>query len=514
MAKLCVYNTENQWDYIKNVCSIHKSFEFLERLGDSLHLALSYECYVYLLGSKQVDAKTIFELSNDTLIKILPLLKDFIEKCCAHDQVFQKNIDLLNIIETMVSHYTAERSRKWDLRTAALNESINFAMISNCTQYGPLLIELLLHQFSFQERYLDLMREGFFTYKLRNTDKSAFVGNDAVIEDVNLLAGQFLHKRQTPEQAIGQSNSIDVLQKQQQLFGKNLNIQTSEYDQIFKDDRETKIRLVRALMYFNSFKNKNRLLYNEFSTENRVLNPEILKPNWYPATDYLIRRFVKQNTSHPFYNLPTNDSQPSFLSEVTQKLFRRITKSRSIVMGIKAKLYQGTTTESNEIKIKRKAKKIINQLIWEESHFENVAAICNHGGSKLTTNKSKIRDSIKAIFGHIPKAVNSDEDQKFTIGEKEWFTEFTLHTFINTMISHNRDLCSVMYPLTVDVLAEIINIKSRVFNKVDSEAHNCIVPLNTGNHWVTLFLLGLEKKIYYLASFGNPPNDRLLNLVN
>ena len=107
-------------------------------------------------------------------------------------------------------------------------------MISNCTQYGPLLIELLFHQFFFQERYLDLMREGFLTYKLRNTDKSAFVGNDAVIEDVKVLPGQFRHKRQTLEQAIDQSNSIDVLQKQQQLFDKNLNIQASEYDQVLK----------------------------------------------------------------------------------------------------------------------------------------------------------------------------------------------------------------------------------------------------------------------------------------
>ena len=29
----------------------------------------------------------------------------------------------------------------------------------------------------------------------------------------------------------------------------------------------------------------------------------------------------------------------------------------------------------------------VNQLIWEGSHFENAAAICNHDGSKLTTNK-------------------------------------------------------------------------------------------------------------------------------
>ena len=104
LAKLCGCNLENQWDYIKNVCSIHKSLEFLERLCATLHLALSYEFYAYLLESKQVDAKTIFELNNDSRAKILPLLKDFIEKCCAHDQAFQKNIDLLNIIETIVSN--------------------------------------------------------------------------------------------------------------------------------------------------------------------------------------------------------------------------------------------------------------------------------------------------------------------------------------------------------------------------------------------------------------------------
>ena len=82
------------------------------------------------------------------------------------------------------------------------------------------------------------------------------------------------------------------------------------------------------------------------------------------------------------------------------------------------------------------------------------------------------------------------------------------------MISHNRDPYSVMHPLTVDAFAEIINSKSRVFNKVDSEAHNSMARLTTGSHWVMLFFLGLENKICYLDSFGNPPNDKLLNLVN
>ena len=131
-----------------------------------------------------------------------------------------------------ISHYTAEQTRNWDLHTAVIKESVHFAIISNCTQYGPLVVELLFHQFSFQERYLDLMKVSYFTFKLQSVDTSAFVGNDAVIEDVNLLAGEFRHKRQTLEQAIAQSKSIDILQKQQQSFDKNLNIEASSFEQV------------------------------------------------------------------------------------------------------------------------------------------------------------------------------------------------------------------------------------------------------------------------------------------
>ena len=42
------------------------------------------------------------------------------------------------------------------------------------------------------------------------------MGNVAVTEDVNLLVGEFRQKRQALEQAIDQSNSLDILQKQQQ----------------------------------------------------------------------------------------------------------------------------------------------------------------------------------------------------------------------------------------------------------------------------------------------------------
>ena len=209
----------------------------------------------------------------------------------------------------------------------------------NCTQHGPFVVELLFHQFSSQEWYLDLIKDGCFTFKLRAVNTSAFVGNDAVIEDVNLLADQFRHTRQTLGQAVDQSNSIDILQKQQESFDKNLNIEASSFEQIFKGESETKIRWIRALIHFDSIKIKISLLHNEFSIEKQLLNPELLKTNWYPAADYLIRRFVRQNKFNPFCNLITAGPSVSVLPEVGHKLTKRISKSCIIVINLKPKVY-------------------------------------------------------------------------------------------------------------------------------------------------------------------------------
>ena len=90
-----------------------------------------------------------------------------------------------------------------------------FAFTFNCTHHAPLLTELLFHQFTFQQRFLYLLKDGYFTYYLRNRDGSAYVGFDVVIEDVNLLAGDFRYKRQNLVQAIQQSNLIELFLKQQ-----------------------------------------------------------------------------------------------------------------------------------------------------------------------------------------------------------------------------------------------------------------------------------------------------------
>lgn len=76
--------------YIKNLCSIYKSFKFLEIFCDSLQLT---EFYSFLLATKQITLETVFILDDDFLLKIINILRDFIEEASSSNQVLQQNID-------------------------------------------------------------------------------------------------------------------------------------------------------------------------------------------------------------------------------------------------------------------------------------------------------------------------------------------------------------------------------------------------------------------------------------
>ena len=150
------------------------------------------------------------------------------------------------------------------------------------------------------------------------------------------------------------------------------------------------------------------------------------------------------------------------------------------------------------------------------TNFTNAAAICNHDGTKIATNKSKIKNAIKDTFhAKVLENTKVPQENKIALGEKEWCTNYILHESIKAQIkTQTTDAYSVLYPLTVDVLHTILNTKSKVFEKVLQMSHNCIVPLNTGSHWVVLFFCGIEQQVFYLDSFGNPPIERILNIVN
>ena len=136
--------------------------------------------------------------------------------------------------------------------------------------------------------------------------------------------------------------------------------------------------------------------------------------------------------------------------------------------------------------IKRKAKQTFIQLYWEESNFENVATLYNHEGTKISTNKYKAKDAIKTLFEKIREPENCNN--VFSLGEREWLTDFALHCYIKSVTpSQSGDQCSIMYTMPVEVLGEIFNSESKAFQKVADEKHNCVIPLNTGGHWVVLF---------------------------
>ena len=84
--------------------------------------------------------------------------------------------------------------------------------------------------------------------------------------------------------------------------------------------------------------------------------------------------------------------------------------------------------------------------MWEESNFENAAAICNHDGTKIATNKSKIKNAIKDTF-HAKVLENSKvlQENKIVLEEKEWYTDYILHESIKAQIkSQTTDVYSVL----------------------------------------------------------------------
>ena len=235
LARLCGFENENQWNYLKCVASTHKTFEFFERLADAPRIALMFEFITCVEENKKITRDQL--LTNPSLFSTN--LNQFIYKQ-SNDEIFLKNIEMLETFEIVLSHYTAAQTSNWDLRIGTLKKSLPFAFTFNCTHYAPLLTELFFHQFTFQQRFLYFLKGGYFTYCMRNRDGSAYVGFDVVIKDVNLLAGDFTHKRQNLGQAIQQSNLIYLFLKQQNNIDNNLYFTRSHFEKSFKDDRETK----------------------------------------------------------------------------------------------------------------------------------------------------------------------------------------------------------------------------------------------------------------------------------
>ena len=177
LAKLSGYLTEKQWYYLVNGSHISKSCGFIERLCDSMRMVYTFEFLSHLNADNTPEAKECFRKillgeADKTLTN--SLIRGF-NTNGEQDEVWTKNFELYKLLENLVGHYTGERTRNFQLRNACTKDSLPFAMVSNCTQYGPLIIDLIFHTLQMQPRYRDLLEKGYFVYNISEEETPAML---------------------------------------------------------------------------------------------------------------------------------------------------------------------------------------------------------------------------------------------------------------------------------------------------------------------------------------------------
>ena len=271
--------------------------------------------------------------------ELFPLFSEYVLKK-SKDEVWTKNFELLQELENIIEHYIDERTRNFYLRNCCVKDAIPSAVVCVkdaipfavvCVQYGPLLIELFFQAASQQGKYRDLLERGYFTFKLRD-DSLTTVGMDTLAEDTNRIAGHFYRKKQSLQQVIIQSDCIDDLRKEVMNVELNLGIKLQN------GDRETKLRMIRALINFDSFKIKEgRVIQNEFDSSNQVnYSSHILKVHWYPTAEELMCRYVIENKDIPLCNLSTISTPDLVLTKEGASLLQKTKQNKSIVINIKS----------------------------------------------------------------------------------------------------------------------------------------------------------------------------------
>ena len=117
-------------------------------------------------------------------------------------------------------------------------------------------------------------------------------------------------------------------------------------------------------------------------------------------------------------NLTSAQPSPTVLTKVGMKLLQKVKKSKSNVIGVKA-VVRSDSKYKAEIAIKRKAKQIMNQLLWKESPFENAAATCNYFRSNTAANKSKFYQSLLTNFANLH--VSQEKEVSKSIDVSSWY---------------------------------------------------------------------------------------------
>ena len=532
LAFLAGYKTPDQWKYLEDISSISKSFAFAERLFYALQLSF---CYEFLKSLDPTEKNYVISFIESTPHKISenPHYQNFI-KSGNEDLIWKKNYELLKHLENIIGHYIGERSRNYDLQMACVKDFIPFSVTSNCTSYGPLLIDLIYHQATFQPRYKDLMRR-YFSYPL-NESKSdiVYVGWDAIAEDTNLKCGQFRHKRQSLGQSAIQSQIVDTMNQELSNMEKNLSFKESSNNRSIKDDRDIKTRLMVAMINFKSFKiKKYRSLSNEFAAETFIFNEGILKENWLPTAEFLIHRYIMASKDQPICDFKTMPAlvKNQDLAPCASEMLKKAEKNKSTIIDIKPKQKEENSAKVlTENVIKRKTKAFQDDLLWQNSSFCEAAAICHHDGSKVYPSKAKFRGTIMKHFSNVktnqterpgctltvkqnPKIV-ANVKEKCILGENktEWINDAQLANAVSLLKPKSSTVyCQLMYPLPMSLVEKMMRgeRRSKTFLDIFEKKKSCVIPFTDGQHWRVFLIDARQNTVYHFDSLGGSIPDSL-----
>ena len=212
----------------------------------------------------------------------------------------------------------------------------------------------------------------------------------------------------------------------------------------------------------------------------------------------------------PLCNLTSAQPSTTVLIEVGMKLLGKVKKSN--VIDVKAVIKSDSRKNKTKIAIKRKAKQIMNQLLWKESPFEDAAATCNYDGSKTAAHKSKSRQSLLTNFANLHVSQEKEVKSLFPTGT-DWLSDFHIHNRTEFLKSTLILKISVMYPMPAATLYTIFSSKTKTLEEVMHREKHCVIPISINAQWAVLYLGGNRNQTYYLDTYGNKPNDQLVRNV-
>lgn len=421
------------------------------------------------------------------------------------------------MLQIVMAHYKGERTRDYNLRQASVKNFVPFAFVCGCTNYAPLLMEILFHTGTQQRRYTQLLSDGFFTHHIASGNFSAeidkdctgedvqdgsqcvYVGWDNIAENLNLHQSKARHRGQSIDQSKCQANNMDNFMEECRNMDTAAYLHPKAYKHNNKDDRSTRVAILTELIHNGSFKPNERDLTNEF--DSTPLNEAILKSSWVPASDVLMKQFAREK------KLCDIETMKEQLMGPHSKLLNKIKKSKSTTIKIDTVMKESKS--KTDMDIEAESKKILTELRWKNSQFEDTAAVCTPSGEKINPSKSSFRHCLAKTFQHTPDEVlshhltsdylqllNSEHAKLHNISKQELVL-----------------LCPMLLNLAISFLSRKPT-ESRTLNSIINLRIPATLQICKQKHWITLVFDACHHIIFYLDSLGKAMPASINNTLN